>query len=54
MTHVLPYVIGFLPHIPAAFTLDNLDGDWFVPGNLLGGNVSDAFWKQVKAGSSYF
>lgn len=35
---------------PAAFTLDNLEGDWYVPGYLLGGaSTTDPFWKQVKA-----
>lgn len=34
---------------PAAFTDENLDGDWFVPGGTLGGTaVTDPFWKQVK------
>lgn len=33
--------------------MDNLDGDWFVPGNLVcaSGAVTDPFWKQVKARS---
>ena len=36
---------------PEAFTLENLDGDWFVPGSVIGGPlVTDPFWKQVKAG----
>lgn len=35
----------------AAFTHENLEGgEWFVPGNVLGGNaVTDDFWKGVKA-----
>ena len=33
---------------PAAFTHENLDGDWYVPGSTLGGPISDPFWKSVK------
>ena len=30
--------------------MENLDGDWYVPGTLIGGAaVTDPFWKQVKA-----
>lgn len=42
---------NLLQPAPAAFTMENLDGDWYVPGNLMGGaTVTDPFWKQVKAG----
>ena len=46
------FVLGVrLDPCPEAFTLENLDGEWFVPGNVIGGtSVTDPFWKNVKAG----
>ena len=35
----------------SAFTLDNLDGDYFVPGHILGGSsATHEMWKKIKAG----
>ena len=34
----------------AAFTMNNLLGDYYIPGNVFGGKaVKDELWRQIKA-----